>query len=150
MSGLERIRWQCCRLDELTLAQVYAVLAAREAVFVVEQACAYQELDGRDLDAEHVLAWAGDTVVACLRLLPPADGEPAIGRVLVAPPWRRRGLGRELMIRGLARAGQRYPGLALRISAQTYLRDFYASLGFEATSAVYDEDGIPHVAMRRS
>lgn len=82
------LRWQPCRLADLALRQVYAVLAARVAVFVVEQGCPYQELDGRDLDAEHLIAWNGEAVAACLRLLPPdgAGGEPALGRVLVAPP----------------------------------------------------------------
>lgn len=151
MERLPSLHWQSCTLDELGLARSYALLAAREAVFVVEQRCAYQELDGRDLDAEHLIAWHGDVVAACLRLLPPdaARNGPALGRVLVAPAYRRLGLGRELMIRGLARAGLRYPGLAVHISAQTYLRAFYASLGFEAVSLPYDEDGIAHVDMRR-
>jgi len=143
--------WQACRLDALSPARLYALLAMREAVFVVEQRCAYQELDGRDLAAEHLVAWSGDHVAACLRLLPPdvdADG-PSIGRVLVARDRRGQGLGRELMRRGLALAGQHYPGQDVRISAQAQLQDFYASLGFVAVTGPYDEDGIAHVGMCR-
>lgn len=145
------IRWQWCRSEALTLTQLYTLMAAREAVFVVEQQCAYQELDGLDLAAHHLVAWADDAVAACLRVLAPGVRypEPAIGRVLTGRDFRRQGLGRELMIRALAQLGQLYPGQAVRISAQTYLEDFYRSLGFESVSAVYDEDGIPHVEMLR-
>lgn len=145
------IRWQWCRFEALTLAQLYAVMAARVAVFVVEQECVYQELDGLDQAAHHLVAWSGNDVAACLRVLAPGVRypEPAIGRVLTSPAFRRQGLGRELMIRALAQMGQLYPGQAVRISAQTYLEAFYLSLGFRPVSAVYDEDGIPHVEMLR-
>ncbi len=152
MTTLPSLRWQWCRCEALTLAQLYALMAAREAVFVVEQQCAYQELDGLDLGAHHLVAWAEDgAVAACLRVLTPGVRypEPAIGRVLSTRDYRRQGLGRELMIRALAQVGQLYPGQAVRISAQTYLEAFYRSLGFATVSAVYDEDGIPHIEMLR-
>lgn len=147
ISGLD---WQDCCLHELAPARLYALLAARESVFVVEQRCAYQELDGRDLSARHLVAWQGGAVVACLRLLPPGGSRrvPAIGRVLVMPAWRGRGLGRTLMLRGLALAAAHYPGAEVCVSAQARLQDFYVSLGFTATSGIYDEDGIAHVDMR--
>ncbi len=146
------IRWQWCRLDALTVSQLYTLFSLREAVFVVEQRCAYQELDGRDLAAHHLLAWTADEQLAgCLRVLAPGvcHAEPAMGRLLVAPASRRQGLGRELMIRGLVHATGLYPGQAVRISAQAHLQDFYRSLGFETVTGVYDEDGIAHVGMLR-
>lgn len=142
--------WQAARLEALSLAQVYAVLALRESVFVVEQRCAYQELDGRDLTAHHLMAWVDELPVAYLRVLPPAmDGQAcAIGRVLTAPVWRGQGLGHALMRRGLALANQLWPGAGVVLSAQAHLQDFYRHHGFETVSAPYDEDGIAHVAMR--
>jgi ElaA protein len=138
------ITWQWCRLQELTLEQWYALCAAREAVFVVEQNCAYQELDGRDMAARHLVAWSGNEVAAYLRVLEP----PAIGRVMTAKAFRGRGLGRELMQRALqlldANGAQ-----SVSISAQTYLEKFYRSFGFEPVFEPYLEDGIPHIGMVR-
>ena len=145
--------WQWCRLDELTTAQLYAVLSAREAVFVLEQNCAYQELDGLDLEAMHLIAWDGESheVAAYLRVLAPGIkyAEPAIGRVLTSQKFRNQGLGRTLVSTGLTHVEKTYPGHAVRISAQAHLEQFYRSLGFEVTSEPYLEDGIPHVEMLR-
>jgi ElaA protein len=145
------IRWQWCRLDELTIQQVYAIFAARETVFVVEQACAYQELDGLDEGAQHLVAWIGDEVAAYLRVLAPdvRFAEPSIGRVLTNAGFRRHGLGRELLVRGLEKVDATYAGQAVRISAQTHLETFYGAFGFVPVSETYLEDGIPHVEMLR-
>lgn len=141
----EVFRWQWCRLQELDGEQLYALCAAREAVFVVEQNCAYQELDGKDPAALHLIAWSGNEVAACLRVLEP----PALGRVMTAKKFRGRGLGRELMQRALQHLDA--SGTAeVCISAQTYLEKFYHSFGFEPVSEPYLEDGIPHIGMTRS
>ncbi len=143
--------WQWCSLDRLTTAQLYAVFSAREAVFVLEQHCAYQELDGLDLDAMHLIAWGSENheVAAYLRVLAPGVkyAEPAIGRVLTSQKFRNTGLGRTLVSTGLDHVGKTYPGHAVRISAQAHLERFYRSLGFETASEPYLEDGIPHVEM---
>ena len=146
------IHWQWCRLEDLATAQLYAVFAAREAVFVVEQRCAYQELDGLDQRSHHLIAWSGDDVAAYLRVVAPGAkfAEPSIGRVLTTRNFRRTGLGRELMRKGLEHVATSYPEQAIRISAQTHLGDFYGGFGFVACSAPYLEDGIPHVEMLRS
>lgn len=145
------IHWQWCRLEELTLTQLYAVFAAREAVFVVEQHCAYQELDGLDDRAHHLIAWSDGDVAAYLRVIEPGGrfAEPAIGRVLTTQKFRRTGLGRQLMQKAIERVEALYPKQAVRISAQTYLGEFYLSFGFAACSERYLEDGIPHVEMLR-
>jgi ElaA protein len=145
------IRWQWCVLDQLTTAQLHRVFAAREAVFVVEQACAYQELDGWDLGAEHLIAWEDIQVAAYLRVLAPAVrfAEPSIGRILTAKSHRGTGLGRELVRRCLAHVDGKHPRSDVRISAQTYLERFYRSFGFVTDSEPYPEDGIPHIEMLR-
>lgn len=151
MSSVPLIQWQIVRLEDLSLRQLYAILAAREAVFVVEQACPYQELDGLDMDAWHVVGWSGKNVAAYLRVLAPGVrfAEPAIGRVLTTQGFRGQGLGREAMTRALEFMEASYPGHSIRISAQTYLELFYAGFGFVKVSATYLEDGIPHIEMLR-
>jgi ElaA protein len=145
------LKWQCSRLDGFSATQLYALLAAREAVFVVEQNCSYQEADGLDREAVHLVAWSGPEVAAYLRVLGPHTrfAEPSIGRVLTTLPFRGKGLGRAAMSRALAYAGSVYRGRNLRISAQTYLESFYASFGFRAVTEPYLEDDIPHIEMLR-
>ncbi|NKI34923.1 GNAT family N-acetyltransferase [Wenzhouxiangella sp. XN79A] len=146
------LEWRVQRFDEFDPATLYALLAARVDVFVVEQACPYPELDGRDADALHVSAWQGDVPAGYARLVPPGGRfvEPSIGRVLTTAAFRGTGLGRVLMQRAIETVEAEWPGRAIRVSAQQHLERFYASLGFVADSAVYDEDGIPHVDMLRA
>lgn len=143
------LRWRDAAFAELTAAELHAIYALRARVFVVEQACAYQDVDDLDLVARHL--WAapepGGKLAAYLRLLPAGAryAEASIGRVVTAPEARGAGLARELMRRGLALAG----GAPVRIAAQAYLERFYAELGFVRASDVYDEDGILHLEMTR-
>lgn len=151
MTGQDVV-WRAQRFDELSIEQLYAILAARAAVFVVEQDCPYQDLDGMDACGIHLTAWSADgTVAAYARVLPPGKrfSEPSIGRVLTARQARRTGLGRELMRRSITLAESAYPGQALRISAQQYLEGFYRGLGFVTVGEPYPEDGIPHLEMFR-
>jgi ElaA protein len=146
------ITWQWCELSELAAPRWYAVMAAREAVFVVEQNCPYQELDGWDLRATHLIAWRGDEVAAYLRSFAPGAKWPeaSLGRILTAKAFRASGLGRDLVARGLDHIEAHYPDSAVRIGAQTHLERFYSSFGFVVDSAPYLEDGIPHVEMLRA
>jgi ElaA protein len=147
------VEWQWKPFADLAAMELYAVLAARVAVFVVEQRCAFQDLDGLDPFAWHLLGWAGSheerTLCAYLRLIEPGRRyrEPSIGRVLTTVSFRGFGLGREAMREGLARAAELYPGQVVRIAAQQRLERFYASMGFRTASAPYEEDGIVHVDM---
>jgi len=141
-------QWHDRAFADLTVAELYAILELRARVFVVEQACAYQDPDGVDQAARHLWAAAGGRIVAYLRIVPAGlkFAEASIGRVVTAPEARGAGLGRELMRRALALAG----GAPLRIGAQAHLERFYGELGFVRASDVYDEDGIPHVEMTRA
>lgn len=147
------LRWQWSRLPDLAPLDLYAVMVVRQQVFVVEQACAYQDADGFDVAAWHLLGWAdgfsGRPLAAYLRVVDPGGkyAEPSIGRVVTAPAFRRIGLGRALMAQGLARTAIAWPGRAVRISAQQRLEAFYAAMGFRVVSAPYLEDDIPHVEM---
>jgi len=151
------LTWHDLHHTDLTVADLHDVLALRNRVFVVEQECAYQDVDGLDLvrDTRHLLARGGDgdvdgdgAIVGYARLLAPYDGRPArIGRVIVTAEARGQRLGVRLMERALASCAEHWPGTGVDISAQAHLVDFYASLGFVVTSEVYDEDGIPHQDM---
>lgn len=143
--------WTWQRLDDLGGRQLHAILAAREAVFVVEQQCAYQEADGRDLHAWHLTAWAAGHVAGYLRVVDPGRkyAEPSLGRVLTTAAFRGMGLGRRLVDEGLRRCALAFPGEAIRISAQQRLERFYREFGFQVVSEPYLEDGIPHVEMLR-
>lgn len=145
-------QWQLKRWAELTTDALYALLAARQAVFVVEQNCPYQDLDGYDDRCLHL--WASDdsgVLLALARLLPPGlkHAEASIGRVLTTAAGRRRKLGRALMQQALDAVQREWPGSAIRIEAQHYLEAFYQSQGFETQGPVFDLDGIPHVEMLR-
>ncbi len=132
--------------DQLDTRTAYTLWRLRQQVFVVEQASPYPDLDGRDLESatRHVLAHDGDELVGCLRLLD--DGSHArIGRVVVAPSARGRGLARELMDTAMALVGAR----EVRLDAQTQLGAFYASYGFEVSGPEFVEDGVAHVPMVR-
>lgn len=149
----QEVRWLVQNFGEISSHHFYSILAARVAVFVVEQDCPYQDIDGLDFDAIHVTARGGDdAVLAYARILPPATrfAEPSIGRVLTAKPVRGTGLGRALMHNSLVAAEKVFPGQPLRISAQQYLERFYAELGFKTVRGPYPEDGIPHLEMFRA
>jgi ElaA protein len=146
------MQWDVQAFGALTPDRLYAVLAARAEVFVLEQACLYQDIDGLDREALHLLGMdAGVTLLAYARLLPPAPdtGAARIGRVLTTAAGRGRGLGRTLLARALDVIHVHWPGCAVELHAQAHLQDFYGAAGFAPSSAVHDEDGIAHVWMRR-
>jgi len=144
------VEWSVQSFDELAVRDLYRLLAARVDVFVVEQDCPYQDLDGHDDGAIHVSGWRNDgEPAAYARVLGPGVRfeEPSIGRVLTTSAVRGTGAGRELMRRSIAATRAAFPGRAIRISAQRYLERFYGELGFTIESEPYLEDGIPHVEM---
>lgn len=144
----DRARFQWYGFEDLSAALMYEVLRFRQGIFVVEQSSPYPDLDGQDERAHHLLLRGNGAVVGYLRLIPhPGEARVAIGRVAVAASLRRQGLARLLMAQALARCRQDYPDCAVTLSAQTYLAPFYETLGFRATSAPYDDYGVPHVDM---
>lgn len=144
--------WHCAHFDELSVTDLYDVLRARSAVFVVEQACPFQDCDNLDRFSHHLWTRRGGEIAAYLRIVPPGVlyVEPSLGRVITAASARGTGLGRALMQEGIRRAEALYGAQPIRISAQRYLLRFYGELGFEPTGSEYDEDGIPHSEMLRT
>ncbi len=144
------IGWSVKAFDAMTLQELHDVFKLRVDVFVVEQKCVYQEIDGRDPEAHHVLGHdATGRLVAYARILPPHGQEPShIGRVVVHPEKRGQQLGRHLMRTALNELEKIYGSRRSALSAQAYLVKFYGTFGYVPVSDPYDWDGIPHVDMR--
>lgn len=146
------IYWNIKSYEKLSRDELYHIIRARLDVFVVEQCCYYQDLDGKDMDSHHLCGFDGQNLAAYARLLPPGLAYPdaaSIGRVLTTGPYRRRGLGRELMRTALSHCDSLWPGSRLKIGAQAYLKGFYEDFGFSRCGDDYLEDGILHLPMLR-
>ncbi len=145
------IFWQDLHQRELSVSNLYQILALRNQVFIVEQQCIYQDIDGEDLQGEnrHLLGMQAGKLAACARVLVPEDIQQplSIGRVIVAPFARGQRLGHCLLEKALAICRYHYPQRAVSLSAQAHLQSFYAAQGFVACSVPYDEDGIEHIDM---
>mgnify|MGYP004644890175 FL=1 len=136
------------RFNELTPAELYEILKLRNAVFIVEQNCAYQDIDGLDETAYHMWHEDENGIAAYVRLLPPGVRfeDPAIGRVIAVR--RRSGVGSQIMRAALSAVREVFGADSVTIEAQVYAREFYEKLGFVQQSDEFDEDGIPHILMR--
>jgi ElaA protein len=147
------IRWQWKAFTDLRPTEVEALFRLRQSVFVVEQNCAYPDIDGRDPEALHLMGWHNGRLVATLRLFPafePYGGRVSIGRICSHPDLRSSGVGRELVQQSMELIDERYPDKETQIGAQHYLKNFYASFGFRQCSDPYMEDGIEHIMMLRA
>ncbi len=146
-----QLTWTYKAFDELTTAELYAILQLRIAIFAVEQNCVYQDADGKDQESFHLCGWDGNNLAAYCRLLPSglSYDHPSIGRVVTAAQYRKGGHGRLLMQKAIAQSVEQFNDPIIIISAQLYLKAFYGSLGFEQISDVYLEDNIPHIKMHR-
>lgn len=135
--------------NQISLKQLYDILQLRSEVFVVEQNCVYQDLDGKDIKALHVLGYDEDELVAYTRLFKPGDyfSEASIGRVIVRAGHRKYGYGYHIMNASIDAVKHYYKTDKIRISAQCYLKQFYSNLKFKVEGEEYLEDGIPHVNM---
>lgn len=148
------LRWHARRFRELNVDELYAMLRLRAEVFVVEQQCAYLDLDGKDAHPEaiHLLGVAGDeTLAAYVRILPAGLTYPQVsfGRVLTAPGYRGLRLGDRMLREALSVIDRAWPGADIQIGAQSHLQHFYGRHGFDVSSEPYVEDGIPHIDMLR-
>ena len=160
------ITWQLTSFNELSGYQVYHIIQAREQVFVKDQHCTYIDADGLDIDAMHLSGYltayqddkaidskdnqnVNPPLVAYCRILTSTAPQcyPIIGRVLVVADYRGFGLARELMLRAIEYCHLHFPNQPIHLSAQTYLTQFYESLGFVCAGDVYSAEGIEHVHM---
>ena len=149
----QALHWQLLAFDALSAHILYAVLQLRSEVFVVEQTCVFQDMDGADAHALHLLGSnAQGELLAYARLLPAgkAFAEASVGRVLTRASARTGGLGHALMHQALAHLAAQWGAQPVRIGAQAHLQPFYAQHGFVDVGLPYIEDGIPHLEMLRA
>jgi len=152
MTSTTDLHWTWHAWASLSPDTLHDFLRLRSDIFVVEQNCAYPDIDGIDPLCEHLCVRNKEhALLAYLRLVPPnvKAAQAAIGRLVVASPARGTGLGRSAMLEGIRRCSERYPGLDIFLSGQLHLEGFYHSLGFVTFTEPYLEDGIQHVNMRR-
>ncbi len=145
------IQWKIAAFGKLSGLEVHHMLRLREEIFVVEQNCAYHEIDGKDPECYHVIGFTEKgEVIATARIAPIGViyKEISIGRVTVNKDFREFGIGRELMIRAMNFSRDELKAASIKIAAQEYLEKFYKALGFITISASYLWDGILHVDMR--
>lgn len=138
--------WQLKTFTELSTIELFEIYKLRTAVFVVEQNCPYQEVDNKDLQAVHLFAKNAENLTAYCRLIPEQDGIH-LGRVCVAQNARGSGLARELVQKAMDYCAVTFSSQPIHAQAQSYLKGFYESFGFQAVSEVYLEDGIEHLDM---
>ena len=147
----ESIKWKIKRFNELSLQELYSLLQLRSLVFVVEQNCVYQDIDGKDEKALHLLGELEGKIVAYARLFKSGDyfDNASIGRVIVHPEARDKKFGHDMMQQAISGIETNFNETKITISAQLYLKKFYESHDFVQTSEMYLEDDIPHVEMKR-
>ncbi|HEX8563996.1 MAG TPA: GNAT family N-acetyltransferase [Flavobacterium sp.] len=150
MSG--KPTWKIKRFNELSAAELYDFMRLRSEVFVVEQNCVYQDIDGKDYRALHLIGDFQGKTVGYARLFDSGDyfENASIGRVVVDATFRDRKWGHELVQRAISAIDAYYNKTQITISAQQYLQKFYEQHGFAAVGEIYDEDGIPHIRMERT
>lgn len=145
------IHFNWYNFSELTTQQLYEVLFLRSNIFIVEQNCAYTDIDGKDPSALHLLGMEENSLQSYLRLFPPTDlvNYVIFGRIVTKKSARSKGYGKLLMEELLHYCDANYPGISIKCSAQKYLTRFYEHFGFKTYGDSYEEDGISHIEMRR-
>lgn len=148
----DTIAWRFVAFDALTTRELYAALQLRSEVFVLEQACIFQDIDGADVQAMHLLGTQGGQLVAYARCFDAGAkfSEASIGRVITRDSLRGSGAGHVLMQQAIACLSQQWGPQPIRIGAQAHLEHFYMQHGFVKTGEPYVEDGIAHIEMLRS
>ena len=139
------------KFNDLSPLELYEILQLRSEVFVVEQDCVYQDIDGNDQKALHIIGTVENKIIAYTRCFGPGDyfKEASIGRVVVKESQRKFKRGNQIMNKSIKAINDHYKTKIIKISAQCYLNKFYTNLQFKSIGEKYLEDGIPHVAMLR-
>lgn len=143
------MNWTIRKFKELKLEEIYKILELRNEIFIVEQECAYQDCDGKDKNSYHLFTEQDGKIIAYLRILEKGVSydEISIGRVLVNKSYRGKGISRNLMLKAIDFIEENLKEKEIKIQAQSYLLNFYKSLGFKEVSNEYMEDNIPHIDM---
>ena len=146
---MTELTWVYKTFTDLHPEELYAILQLRNAVFVVEQDCPYQDADDKDQLSYHLCGWNGKNLAAYARVIPPgiSYAQASIGRVVTSPSFRKHGAGKALMEQAIDKTLNSFNVNEIKIGAQLYLNKFYTNLGFIQSGPEYLEDGIPHIEM---
>jgi ElaA protein len=145
------MNWILKPFAELTPKELYSILQLRNEVFIVEQNCAYQDLDNKDLKSWHLMGMEEGKLMVYSRLLAPgiSYSESSIGRIVSSPSGRKKGMGKKIVEESIVQIKNLFKTDTIRIGAQLYLKKFYESFGFFQEGDIYLEDNIPHIIMLR-
>ena len=135
------------KFNEIDSKTLHDIFLLRMEVFVVEQECAYQDIDGQDSESIHIIGKKKEEIIAYSRIMSLNKEFCSIGRVLVKKEFRNQGIGIKLMKNSIKEATKEFHNKKIKLSAQKYLKKFYTNLGFKHTGKNYQEDGIPHIEM---
>ncbi len=143
------MNWKIKRFEELSGDEVYKILALRNEIFIVEQDCVYLDCDNKDFKSYHLFCEDNGELIAYLRIIDKGVSydDISIGRVSVKKGYRGKGIAREMLVKAIDFIENNLNEKAIKIQAQSYLLDFYSSLGFKLISEEYLEDNIPHIDM---
>ncbi|OSQ39073.1 acetyltransferase [Thalassospira mesophila] len=149
--------WWSGPFDELGVRNLHDLLMLRQQIFIIEQNCIFSEIDGLDPVSLHVIGTRNGQIVAATRIVPAGvdphhheqGTDPAIGRVVAAMEVRGKGIGRKIMQQSIEACEKHFPDQGIFLNGQYHLAGFYQGLGFVSEGDPFDEDGIPHIAMRR-
>ena len=141
------VKFDVKKFHEIDGKTLHNIFLLRSEVFIVEQECAYQDIDGNDFKSVHIIGKKKEEIIAYSRIMNLNNDFCSIGRVLVKKDLRKKGIGIKLIKRSIEEATREYTNKKIKISAQEYLKKFYTNLGFKYTGKSYLEDGIPHIEM---
>jgi ElaA protein len=147
---MSEIQFIFSSFDNLTSAQIEAIYNLRQRVFIIEQQCFYEDIDGSDPNADHLLLTKSDTLAGYLRIFKPGikfDDSSSLGRIVVAPSFRGSEIGKELIKKGIEKSLGLYPNNSIKIEAQSALNGYYKQFGFQPIGEIYIVDNIPHQLM---
>jgi ElaA protein len=149
MKDADNLVWKCFAFQEISNTLLYNILAERAKVFVVEQDCAFNDIDGIDVKSYHMLGFYDNEIAAYARLVPPdiSFKEISIGRIMTPQSFRSKGFGKLLMEQSIDKCYDIFEEGDIKIGAQLYLKRFYENFGFKQTGEPYEEDRIPHIYM---
>jgi len=141
------VKFDVKKFHEIDGKTLHNIFLLRSEVFIVEQECAYQDIDGNDYKSIHIIGKKKEEIIAYSRIMNLNNDFCSIGRVLVKKEFRKKGIGIKLIKRSIEEATREHTNKKIKISAQEYLKKFYTNLGFKHTGKSYLEDGIPHIEM---
>jgi ElaA protein len=150
MKDADNIAWKCFAFQEISNTLLYNILAERAKVFVVEQNCPYNDIDGIDMKSHHLIGFYNNEIAAYARLVTPevVYKEMSIGRVMTPQHFRNKGFGKLLVEQAIDKSYDIFEEGDIKIDAQLYLKRFYEHFGFKQVDEPHEVDGIPHIYMQ--